>query len=91
MLSHFRKFARSWITFQILPSFIFSSFVGWYTGTAGTVTLCLGGTGTGMHYGSVSGAGFESVSGAGFGSGFDMKWDKKGLKKSKMRVQISGI
>jgi hypothetical protein len=43
-----------------------------------------------MHHGSVSGAGFGSGSGAGFGSGFDIKWYKKG-KKSKMRVQISGI
>jgi hypothetical protein len=55
--------------------------VGCNTGTAGTVTLCLGGTGTGMHYGSVSGSGFGSGSGAGFGSGFDIKCDKKGGKK----------
>jgi hypothetical protein len=53
------------------------------TGAAGTLTLCLGGTGNGMHYGSVSGAGIGSGSGAGFGSGFDMKWDKKGKKNQK--------
>jgi hypothetical protein len=42
--------------------------------------LCLGGTETGMHYGSVSGAGFGSGSRAGFGSRIDIKWDKKGEK-----------
>jgi hypothetical protein len=50
------------------------------TGTAGTVTFCLSGTGTGIHYGSGFGSGSDS--GTGFGSGSDIKCNKK-VEKNK--------
>ncbi len=52
------------------------------TGTAGTVTFCLSGTGTGMHYGSGSEAGF--------GTGNNVKWNFFKSKKLKMSGQLSG-
>ncbi len=48
------------------------------TGTAGTVTFCLSGTETGMHYGS----------GTGFGSGFNIKCTKKVLNNQKWKANF---
>jgi hypothetical protein len=52
------------------------------TGTVGTVTFCLSGTGTGLHNGSGSGTRFES--------GFNIKGDEK-VKKLKIEGPHSGI
>ncbi len=55
------------------------------TGTAGTVILCLGGTGTGIYYGSSSGSG----SGTGFGAGSNIKQNKNS-KNQKCKANFLG-